>query len=178
MEAERILATHKDVVVPVKEVWLEVTKQGQFQKFEVPVLADFTALLEGDDRFDFLTAGEEMGDSYVDPERDEDVEFETGLERLGFYSEDRVKLTNLELSEETQEELLREARSDEELNAVPDSARAAAPAQPNSGRTGTPPRNRKTRAPRPGKSGKRSSAAKASRVSTHPGKRGKRSRRS
>lgn len=99
-EAERILATHKDVVVPVKEIWLEVTKQGQLQRFEVPPLADFTALLEGDNRFEFFPAGDELGDEYVEPTDEDEVDYSTDMERLGFYSEDRVRLRNIEVSEE------------------------------------------------------------------------------
>lgn len=108
-EAERILATHKDVVAPVKEIWLEVSKQGQLQRFEVPPIADFTALLEGDDRFEFIPAGEELGDEYVEPMEDDELEYTTDMQRLGFYSEDRVRLSNIEVSEELTEELSEDA---------------------------------------------------------------------
>lgn len=107
-EAERILATHKDVVVPVKEIWLEVSKQGQLQRFEVPPLVDFTALLEGDDRFEFFPAGDELGDEYVEPTDEDEVDYSTDMERLGLYSEDRVRLRNIEVSEELVEELAEE----------------------------------------------------------------------
>ncbi len=120
IEAERILAAHKDVLVPVKEIWVEVTKQSQLQNFEAPGLADFTALLEGDNRFEFITAGEQLGDGYYEVEQEED-EFEPGMERLGFYSEDRVRLRNIEISEEAQEQLLREevGESDDEQEDQP-----------------------------------------------------------
>jgi hypothetical protein len=118
-EAERILATHKDVVVPVKEIWLEVSKQGQLQRFEVPPLVDFTALLEADDRFEFFPAGEEFGDAYVEPTDEDEVDYATDMERLGFYSEDRVRLRNIEVPEETVEELVEEREeSDERDEAV------------------------------------------------------------
>jgi hypothetical protein len=116
-EAERILATHKDVVVPVKEIWLEVSKQGQFQRFEVPSLVDFTALLEGDDRFEFFPAGDEMGDNYVEPFDEDEVEYSTDMKRLGFYTEDRVRLRNVEVSEDLAEDLTEEQQeSSESLN--------------------------------------------------------------
>jgi hypothetical protein len=103
-ETERILATHKDVVVPVKEIWLEVSKQGQLQRFEVPPLVDFTTLLEGDDRFEFLPAGDELGDNYVEPIDEDELDYTADIERLGFYSEDRVRLRNIEVVEESEEE--------------------------------------------------------------------------
>lgn len=122
-EAERTLATHKDVVVPVKEVWLEVSRLGQLQRFEVPPLIHFSALLEADDRFEFITAGEELGDEYFEPAYDDDEEeYPTDMERMSFYSEDRVRLRNAELSEELAEEAaeepdepaLRESSDDED----------------------------------------------------------------
>lgn len=103
-ETERILATHKDVVVPVKEIWLEVLKQGQLQRFEVPPLIDFTTLLEADDRFEFLPAGEELGENYVEPIEEDEPEYTADIERLGFYSEDRVRLRNIEVTEESEGE--------------------------------------------------------------------------
>ena len=109
LEAERTLATHKDVVVPVKEVWLEVSKLGQLQRFEVPPLIHFSALLEADERFEFITAGEELGDEYIEPAYDEDdEEYPAEMERMSFYSEDRVRLRNAELTEELPEELTEE----------------------------------------------------------------------
>ncbi|HEY4613751.1 MAG TPA: hypothetical protein VII11_12265 [Bacteroidota bacterium] len=107
-ESERILATHKDVVVPVKEIWLEVSKQGQLQRFEVPTLIDFTTLLEGDERFEFIPVGDELGDEYVDPADDDEIEYAADMERLGFYSEDRVRLRNIEVSEELTGEVTEE----------------------------------------------------------------------
>ncbi len=108
-ETERILATHKDVVVPVKEIWLEVSKQGQLQRFEVPPVVDFTALLEGDERFEFFPAGDELGDGYVEPAEDDETEYMGEMVRLGFYSEDRVRLRNIEVLEELVEEVMEES---------------------------------------------------------------------
>lgn len=107
-ETERILATHRDVVVPVKEIWLEVSYQAQLQRFEVPPVADFAALLEGDERFEFFPAGDELGDGYVEPTEDDETEYIPDLERLGFYSEDRVRLRNIEVSEEFAAEVTEE----------------------------------------------------------------------
>ncbi|OYV85736.1 MAG: hypothetical protein B7Z63_05050 [Ignavibacteriae bacterium 37-53-5] len=98
-EAERILASEKDVIVPVKKVWEAVEKQGKKQRFEYPSLADFTALLEGDARFEFMSSTDENGDPITEFPGD-DVDQEEELESLGFYSGDRVKLKSVELTPE------------------------------------------------------------------------------
>lgn len=99
-EAERILAADKDIIVPVKKVWMEVKKQGEEQRFDIPSLADLTAMMEGDSRFEFMSAREDL-----DPQDDEwdeesgDID-RSDLEHLGFYSGDRVKLRRIQLSPE------------------------------------------------------------------------------
>ena len=98
-EAERILASDKDVIVPVKKIWEAVEKQGRAQRFEIPALPDFTALLEGDTRFEFLPNLDENGEPVEDLPRDETEQGEE-LESLGFYSGDRVKLKSVELTPE------------------------------------------------------------------------------
>jgi hypothetical protein len=98
-EAERILASDKDVIVPVKKIWEAVEKQGRAQRFEIPALPDFTALLEGDTRFEFLASLDENGEPIEDIHRD-GTEQEEELESLGFYSGDRVKLRRVELTPE------------------------------------------------------------------------------
>lgn len=96
-EAERILASDKDVIVPVKKIWEAVEKQGKKQGFEIPSLADFTALLEGDSRFEFMLSLDENGEPLEDFPREES-EQEEELESMGFYSGDRVKLKGVELT--------------------------------------------------------------------------------
>jgi hypothetical protein len=98
-EAERILASEKDVIVPVKKIWEAVGKQGRTQGFEIPTLPDFTALLEGDMRFEFLASLDENGERLEDLPRD-GSEQEDELESMGFYSGDRVKLRSVELTPE------------------------------------------------------------------------------
>jgi hypothetical protein len=98
-EAERILASDKDVIVPVKKIWQEVEKQGKAQGYETPPLADFTALLEGDKRFDFIPSHDENGEPFEEGFTDDAGE-EAELETLGFYSGDRVKLRTVELTPE------------------------------------------------------------------------------
>jgi hypothetical protein len=98
-EAERILASEKDVIVPVKKIWLEVGKQGKVQGYDTPPLADFTALLEGDKRFEFMPSHDENGEPFEEVAADDVVE-EAELETLGFYSGDRVKLRTVELTPE------------------------------------------------------------------------------
>lgn len=105
-EAERILASDKDVIVPVKKIWDAVDSQGKKQGFEIPSLPDFTALLEGDPRFEFMASLEENAEStegLLAEESDQQEE----LESLGFYSGDRVKLKSVELTPEVLGELIR-----------------------------------------------------------------------
>jgi len=105
-EAERILAADRDVIVPVKKVWSEVGKQGRKQGFEIPSLADFTALLEGDSRFEFIPSVDENGDP-PDMSTREDTPQEEELENMGFYAGDRVKLKSVELTPEVIGSLIR-----------------------------------------------------------------------
>lgn len=105
-EAERILASDKDVIVPVKKIWDAVDKQGKKQGFEIPSLPDFTALLEGDSRFEFMPSLDENGDPMDGSQRDESDQQEE-LETLGFYSGDRVKLKSVELTPATLGGLIR-----------------------------------------------------------------------
>ncbi|MCX6142724.1 MAG: hypothetical protein NTZ35_05840 [Ignavibacteriales bacterium] len=106
-EAERILASDKDVIVPVKKIWEAVGKQGRAQGFEIPALPDFTALLEGDTRFEFLASLDENGEPIEDLPRD-GTDQEEELESLGFYSGDRVKLRSVELTPEVIGGLIRQ----------------------------------------------------------------------
>lgn len=101
-EAERILAADRDVIVPVKKVWQQVVRFGKQQGFEVPSLVDFEALLEADPRFEFMPSMRELlGDDGQPLEEFEDEEEnEEEMERLGFYSGDRVKLRRIELTPE------------------------------------------------------------------------------
>jgi hypothetical protein len=106
-EAERILASDKDVIVPVKKIWEAVDKQGKAQGFEIPTLPDFTALLEGDTRFEFLASIDENGESLESLPRD-GSEQEEELESLGFYAGDKVKLRSVELTPEVIGGLIRQ----------------------------------------------------------------------
>lgn len=97
-EAERILAADKDVIVAVKKVWMDVAREGKAQAFDVPQLPDFTALLEGDPRFEFLPAHSSLQDDLDDPNTGDSSEEGSEMEQLGFFSGDRVKLRNVELT--------------------------------------------------------------------------------
>ncbi|MBI2619252.1 MAG: hypothetical protein HYW57_04160 [Ignavibacteriales bacterium] len=97
-EAERILAAEKDVIVAVKKVWTDVTKEGKNQGFEVPGLSDFTAMLEGDPRFEFLPSHKSLTEDLEDPLPYDGSPDETEMEQLGFFSGDRIKLRRIELT--------------------------------------------------------------------------------
>jgi hypothetical protein len=92
-EAERILAADRDVVVAVKKVWEQVVKYGKQQGFEVPSLVDFEAMLEADPRFEFVPSIPTLPgqDGFPDDEENQEE-----MERLGFYSGDRVKLRRID----------------------------------------------------------------------------------
>ncbi len=115
-EAERILATSGEVVLPIKHVWKQLSEEGKRRSFDVPSLTDFDALLEGDKRFEIISAQNEPGeiDSLLSENGEED---DANLGTLGFYPEDRVKLRKLRLPSRSSENRgpLREGEEDEEV---------------------------------------------------------------
>jgi hypothetical protein len=89
-EAELILSAQKDAILPVRKIWDEVAKKSKQKGYEVASLPDFSAMLDGDGRFQIIPAQNKNSE-------DQDIlvedEFgDTEMENLGFYSEDRVKL--------------------------------------------------------------------------------------
>jgi hypothetical protein len=89
-EAELILTTQKDALASVNKIWKEVVRRAKVEGFAVASLSDFSAMLEGDRRFLIIPAqikNQEDREAQTDPEL-EDSE----MERLGFFSEDQVKL--------------------------------------------------------------------------------------
>ncbi len=115
-EAERILATSGEIVLPIKLVWKRLAEEGKRRTFEVPSLTDFDALLEGDRRFEIISA-------QTDPEEIESLLSEDGEEvdadlgSLGFYPEDRVKLRRIKLPNRStgNQDSAAEGSDDEEL---------------------------------------------------------------
>lgn len=97
-EAEQILASDKDVIVAVKKLWTEVARAGERRRFDVPTFPDFSAMLEGDPRFEFLPFHKTVTEDLEDPIPHDDSPDETEMEQLGFFSGDRVKLRNVKLS--------------------------------------------------------------------------------
>jgi hypothetical protein len=88
-EAELILSTQKEPLVSVREVWEEVVRRSEFGGFEVPSPSDFSAMLEGDKRFQIIPAQIKVQDDLE--EADGDL-VDTEMESLGFFSEDRIRL--------------------------------------------------------------------------------------
>lgn len=87
-EAEAILSSQNEPLVPVSVVWDEVVRRGKAKGFEVVSLSDFTALLEGDQRFQILPGKKDDDDGLVDEENLDDPE----MGQMGFFPEDRVRL--------------------------------------------------------------------------------------
>lgn len=102
-EAERIVAAHKEVVVPVRTVWQEVMEQSRSQGFDIPTVADFSAMLEADRRFEFLPTVQSISEQAEFLPETEDLD-EVELEKLGFFGEDRVKLKQVRLSQDLEED--------------------------------------------------------------------------
>ena len=88
IEAESVLRTQKEPYVSVSIVWEEVVQRGQSKGFDVVSLSDFTALLEGDNRFQILPGKTTDDEGFNDEDSLEDPE----MEQMGFFPEDRVGL--------------------------------------------------------------------------------------
>ncbi len=88
--AESILQTTDKPWLSVRDLWEEVVRRSKKEIFEVAPLAEFTAMLDADNRFQIIPAhkeGEPLEDIISDTEIDMDE-----MEQLGFYPEDRVRL--------------------------------------------------------------------------------------
>ncbi len=104
-EAELVLRREREHLLPVRTVWEEVVKRSKLGGFEVAALADFSAMLEGDRRFQIIPARMEG------EEPDEDLSAGDGTDEaemghLGFFPEDRVRLL--------MPSIVREGRGEEE----------------------------------------------------------------
>jgi hypothetical protein len=89
-EAELILSTQKDSIAPVRKIWEEVDRRAKEEGFAIASLSDFSTMLEGDRRFLIIPAQIKIQE---DQEAQTDAELEDAeMERLGFFSEDQVKL--------------------------------------------------------------------------------------
>jgi hypothetical protein len=96
-EAELILTTQKDTLAPVHKIWEEVVRRAKVEGFAVTSLSDFSAMLEGDQRFLIIPAKIK---NQEDQEAPKDAELEDSeMERLGFFSEDQVKLRTARVNE-------------------------------------------------------------------------------
>ena len=96
-EAELILTTQKDAQAPVRKIWEEVVRRAKAEEFAVASLSDFSTLLEGDRRFLIIPA---QIKNLEDQETPADTDFEdSDMERLGFFSEDQVKLRTARVME-------------------------------------------------------------------------------
>ena len=93
--AELILSSHKDIMT-VRSVWEEVAKRSQAERFEVASLPDFSAMLDGDKRFQIVPAQIKSEESSSSGEDLEGEDAEMG--QLGFFPEDRVRLCNMPIA--------------------------------------------------------------------------------
>ena len=96
-EAEAILSIQQESLMPVRKVWEEIVRRSRVKGFDVTSLSDFSAMLEGDNRFQIIPAQVKRQE---DEETPPDIEIEDSeMEQLGFLSEDRVKLRSRRISE-------------------------------------------------------------------------------
>jgi len=109
-EAELILSIQQEPMMPVRKVWEEITKRSKLKGYEVASLSDFSAMLEGDSRFQIVPAQIKTQDS-EESMPDEELE-DTEMGQLGFFSEDRVKLRGKRVMETTASE------EDEEVGSI------------------------------------------------------------
>jgi hypothetical protein len=89
-EAELVLSMSKEPLITVRSLWDEVVRRARIQNFEVAALTDFSAMLEGDNRFQIVAAGSK-NQNEIDSSVEDDYADEN-MEDLGFFSEDRVRL--------------------------------------------------------------------------------------
>lgn len=115
-ETERYLEHRKEIVVPVKQVWDAMIKQGKSSSFTVPgLMADFECLLEGDRRFEFVIEKNAIGSMSA---AGIDIFEHEEMEKLGFSDDQRVKLRRIPLptAEDEEGDPLDSAISLEELD--------------------------------------------------------------
>ncbi len=94
-QTERYLGNRKEIVVPVKQVWDAMVKEGKVNNFAVPsLMADFECLLEGDKRFEFVN--EKKSFARLDPYSDDFLEHDE-MEKLGFSDNQKMKLRRIPL---------------------------------------------------------------------------------
>lgn len=88
--AETILQKTEKPWLTVRDLWNQVVQLSQQESFEVAPLAEFTAMLEADARFQIIPARKE-DESLPEPSQESEFGAEE-LEELGFFPEDRVRL--------------------------------------------------------------------------------------
>jgi hypothetical protein len=94
-QTERYLGNRKEIVVPVKQVWDAMVKEGKADNFAVPsLMADFECLLEGDKRFEFVN--EKSSSRSRNPYSDDFLEHDE-MEKLGFSDNQKMKLRRIPL---------------------------------------------------------------------------------
>ena len=115
-EAERLLATSKEVILPIKEVWKLLSAEGKSRSLDIPALTDFNALLEGDKRFEIISAHTEP-DEIESLLSEDGEEVDSNLGTLGFYPEDRVKLRRIKLTGDASRDagMSKESSDDEDV---------------------------------------------------------------
>jgi hypothetical protein len=168
-EAEFILSDQQEPLMPVRKVWEEIAKRSRIKGFEMASLSDFSAMLDGDNRFQIIPGQVKVQE---DEEVVGDIDSEDSeMEQLGFFAEDRVKLRSKKIAEPMASE------DDEEVGSIRRMSFAGQTAKPlnlsknkkiapASNKTVVPPRKKKS-LPQKKKSVKRSASTKRKKSSGH-----------
>jgi hypothetical protein len=161
-EAEAILRKEKDRLLPVRTLWEEVVRKSRTDGFEVADLADFGALMEGDQRFQLVPAPVKVE---VEPDIQEDAApAEEELEQFGLFVNDRVKLrgTTQEQAPSEEDEEVGSIRRRAFMSQKPVQEKTAAPAPPKKKRTAAKKQKPKAKNKSPAK--KKKTAARPKKV--------------
>lgn len=96
-ETEQYLERSKDGIVRLKALWKFITDEGKRNNFDVPSLTDFSCLLDGDKRFEFVTLNR---GAVRERDREDDLLEHEELGKLGFGKEQYVRLRKLRLDDD------------------------------------------------------------------------------
>ncbi len=97
-ETQHYLERNKDDLIRVKELWKFVSAEGKKSNFAVPSLTDFSCLLDGDKRFEFVALTRRTAASKGDFE--EDLLEHEELGKLGFKEDQYIRLRKLQLDDD------------------------------------------------------------------------------
>jgi hypothetical protein len=97
-ETQHYLERNKDDLIHVKVLWKFISAEGKKSNFAVPSLTDFSCLLDGDKRFEFVARARSTAASKGD--LDQDLLEHEELGKLGFKEDQYVRLRKMRLDDD------------------------------------------------------------------------------